>query len=677
MLAEDAGVGEPASAMDMDLATEWQSLTSCRAEVASPGRGAHLQADAGEGMMQDFVRWHMVSILQPFAEKVQDLAMEVSRVGAWVHRMDGAAEGHDGRLAAIEGLNLEQLQKQTDERIEELAKKVQHDITSVRKEHNRLEGNHEITKANVTKAKESVQDVDRQMQEMKNTIAETVSKISSVELAIADTEKRLEGQLEVRLNKQGKACKELGEKQIELMKNCEQSRTMAEKAGGALKKLATVQEMQGQQHTSGLSALSSRIEALDGKLGATNNELHACVNTVRASEQELQSLKPTLVRVSEVDALAKKQMEAVAAAESQLRRVQKLEVDVSQIMADNSTERQLQETVLSGLEQKVSKCLLDGAKWCESHRAQSDLLHAACRRVEGVEESNNRLLAQIESSQTELRGLVTWHRVASTNLDSQRSSIDDLRENLSKAQEAAHTSSATLQTLRDEMSMQRDALGKVGARVDQCYKFFNGFGKGLQDTSRLLAPQQPPMPKHEAQLPDLPRDISVSTAPPVHIEPSRGGAGMSHTAQIDQIRSVSHGPPHMQAEPSRSTTPIDTARRADPPYNQTESTRSAALIDSARRADNDKRTEPSTPRFHHGGASAPHPCMAPPSIPAAMLPVIAQQLQSTYGHPKTPRGLGGGPPTPMQHGSCTAMRGPGAPSGCATPRRSKTGHGRH
>eukprot|EP00971_Amphidinium_carterae_P129538 2565643-Amphidinium_carterae.1 len=40
---------------------------------------------------------------------------------------------------------------------------------------------------------------------MKNTIAETVSKISSVELAIADTEKRLEGQLEVRLNKQGQA----------------------------------------------------------------------------------------------------------------------------------------------------------------------------------------------------------------------------------------------------------------------------------------------------------------------------------------------------------------------------------------------------------------------------------------------------------------------------------------
>merc|ERR1719327_497154 len=64
--------------------------------------------------------------------------------------------------------------------------------------------------------------------------------------------------------------------------------------------------------------------------------------------------------------------------------------------------------------------------------------------------------------------------------------IAALRSNLVEVRQNVECNSASFQGFQNEFNSERDARNKLGARVDQCYKYFNGLGKGLQDTQRQI-----------------------------------------------------------------------------------------------------------------------------------------------------------------------------------------------
>merc|ERR1719327_1224132 len=86
--------------------------------------------------------------------------------------------------------------------------------------------------------------------------------------------------------------------------------------------------------------------------------------------------------------------------------------------------------------------------------------------------------------------------------------IAALRSNLVEVTQNVECNSASFQGFQNEFNSERDARTKLGARVDQCYKYFNGLGKGLQETQRQILNSEgstlPPKIGGGAMLPTLP-----------------------------------------------------------------------------------------------------------------------------------------------------------------------------
>jgi len=77
-----------------------------------------------------------------------------------------------------------------------------------------------------------------------------------------------------------------------------------------------------------------------------------------------------------------------------------------------------------------------------------------------------------------------------------------------------------VQGVRAEAAKEREAMAKMASRVDMCCKYFNGLGKGLQDTSRQILsgeggmlPAKQGGPKLPA-LPSTPRTIRAGSPSP-------------------------------------------------------------------------------------------------------------------------------------------------------------------
>merc|ERR1719316_2151267 len=130
-----------------------------------------------------------------------------------------------------------------------------------------------MTKATLGKAKETIESITSSAGVLQQSLQESNSKIASLEIALADMEKRLTDQMELRLNKQGRACKDLVERQAEVMKACEHSKALGEKAHSALKKLTNEHESQKREDGSSLAGLQEWATNLDAKLAGFDQEV--------------------------------------------------------------------------------------------------------------------------------------------------------------------------------------------------------------------------------------------------------------------------------------------------------------------------------------------------------------------------------------------------------------------
>jgi len=226
--------------------------------------------------------------------------------------------------------------------------------------------------------------------------------------------------------------------------------------------------------------------SLEAKLTAVDHEVKTHTERTKVTDREVAHLKTWTEQLKDVEQFRERHSQAAAHLETQAFRIGKVEQDIVQICSDAFSQSQLQNSELNNLEQAVSQNKAETARWMDTQRAHVDLISSSGRRLQDLETSQSKLLAFSDNAELDIRNLATWRQTVAKDIEEHSTGLEATRAGLSRAHESNTGTAEIVQSLKGDFSAERELLKKLGARVDQCYKYFNGFGKGLQDTSKQM-----------------------------------------------------------------------------------------------------------------------------------------------------------------------------------------------
>mmetsp|Transcript_35736 Transcript_35736/g.100494 ORF Transcript_35736/g.100494 Transcript_35736/m.100494 type:complete len:516 (-) Transcript_35736:53-1600(-) len=438
----------------------------------------------GEDMVQDFVRLHMMSILQPFAGHVQDLKAQIEEILGDLSALHETTDGHDQRLNQHEQQlsTLSEGASQTSERLE----KVQSEQMSLKREKARLDGNHEMTKAAVGKTKDTLSTLSSSVEELERALRENAQRVGGLEQGLVETEQRIGEQLETRLNKQGAVCKSLNERQGEMQKTCQQAKALAESASAACKTLAGSVEQQNAQDLGSFAALRDRTSELEARLQDVDQALQLQGGGLAAADKELQHLKTWTEQVRDLEHIHAQQLDMSSSLKDQACRLDRAEVSILHVQSDLALEKEQQNAEFCSLEERITKNISDIVKWKDTLKGQCDILCTASERLDELESGQSGLLVRTDTADRELQSLASWRQKAAQSVDAHASLLERARADLLVAKERIDGNSTHIQSLRSDVGSDQEMLAKLSTRVETVSRCFNGLGKGLQDTHRQI-----------------------------------------------------------------------------------------------------------------------------------------------------------------------------------------------
>jgi chromosome segregation ATPase len=474
-------------------------------------------------MMQDFVRLHMMSILQPFAERLRDQQAQVQQLTSELRQDQEVAEArglvlnrHEDEVASLRSEKCRQAEQ---------LHTCQAELAAVKKEKNRLEGHHEMTKATLGATKDALAKLTTGVEALQQRTRECSEQQHGLESALGPMERKIMEHLETRLDKQGRVCKDLNDRQAELQKACQQARTFAENANLGIKKLNSVQELRKLDDDEGISGLRERTAQLEARLLDVDRELREHAEGMGSTDRELQHLRTWAEQLASVQKLHTQHAEMGGALHVQATRLNKVESDIAEIVGASAAERKLQKDDLDALDQRFAAGLADVEKLRDKHRAHGDLIGSTVRRVEELETGHRMLADRCAHADREVGSLDSWRQEAAQELRQQSLSLGAAQCNLSNVQNGVEVISTSVRELRSDILVDREALANFGSRLDLCCKYFNGLGKGLQDTQRQIVDGMlpPKLGGGTPALPALPKAPKASLPSPR--APTPRGAG--------------------------------------------------------------------------------------------------------------------------------------------------------
>mmetsp|Transcript_12005 Transcript_12005/g.21040 ORF Transcript_12005/g.21040 Transcript_12005/m.21040 type:complete len:310 (-) Transcript_12005:44-973(-) len=252
------------------------------------------------------------------------------------------------------------------------------------------------------------------------------------------------------------------------------------------KKLSGAVEQRGQDDAENFADLRERTTNLETKLLDAGQEMRKNGDGLKSIDREVQNLRTWAEQVAAVRQLHDQQLELASGLDMQGRRLDKAEEDIALLRSDTAEERQAQWSEFRGLENRISKNMEDLLQWRDKQRAHCDLLSSTGQRLKSLESGQKDIEQRVDANEQEMQHLIEWRHGACKQLASHDSSLGEVQSAAAQAGEQLEGCCMGLRTLQGECGADREVLAKLGSRLDLCQKYFNGFGKGLQDTHRQI-----------------------------------------------------------------------------------------------------------------------------------------------------------------------------------------------
>lgn len=438
-----------------------------------------------EALMQEFVHAHLMTILQPFSEQLQTLQDRLQQVSAQIPPVRNEVVQHREQLQRLQS-SIPPL----EQRDNELAKLIESALLEVRRmvpKHEALAQDHDNLKSCLAEADGRLRGAAEQIEELMSSQDGVLTRLDRFQEGLNEVEKHVSTVVESRLNYLHSFCKDLRTEQTTQLETMSHFQDSFNKQAEGLKQLRLrVSTLQAEDEEK-FACLHQHAKGLEVKIGQYVPEIRTAEEGVKIQEKELQRVFQEINKLRSMQQLYAEYSEIFISVKENTRRVAKLEDTMQLVAARNPVEQQhFQETI-----QRIQNQVDDNETRLQSvDRNQI----AISGRIEQVAHSLEPFQPEIKSLErrcgvldAEVQGLELWQHGSTEKFEEYTLKFQQQKADLQRLQAEIDARGGLLEDLKDELAQTQRRLVRIDGNVDVMQKYFTGFGKGLQDTTRCVS----------------------------------------------------------------------------------------------------------------------------------------------------------------------------------------------
>jgi len=321
-------------------------------------------------------------------------------------------------------------------------------------------------------------------------------------------------------------CRDVSERQIELQKCCERAKAVSENANAVAQKMKARQDGQREAQEVGLADLQNQLSALDSRILDIDASIKTQADGLKDADREVQNLRTWTDQLKDLKLVQAEQKELGAALQTHARRLEKTEVNILNLESGPlAAKRMMQDSELERLQETLGATVTEVKqlhRWKGDQKIHNELLDSASNRLRTLEGSCAEALVKGQDIDAQVQGLRERQASTEKRVEACGDRVDSLRSAVKAAGELGESLKSQVQLLQGDCLSERDRVARLTTRVDLCCKYFNGLGKGLQDTHRQITSAEG---MRAAVLPPKNSGSSAPTSPKAN-RPGIGGVSL-------------------------------------------------------------------------------------------------------------------------------------------------------
>eukprot|EP00440_Ansanella_granifera_P050573 gb/GFBE01054814.1/.p1 GENE.gb/GFBE01054814.1/~~gb/GFBE01054814.1/.p1 ORF type:complete len:531 (+),score=143.71 gb/GFBE01054814.1/:1-1593(+) len=480
-----------------------------------------------EGLMQEFVHRHMMSILRPFVEQIRDLQGEVEQLGSHASQSRVEVNKHREQLAQHQGYlsQMDALTRDLDGRLEA----TRGDLVAVERKSDECATDHGKTKAWLCKVEEKLQAACGEVEACKSTQQDSGSDVHRLQVGLKEVERKLSEQVDTRLNNLHKFCKDLNAQQADQLSALHQTKIFAESTQQALKQLVCKVEKMHEEDMEKFDCLHQHAKGLEAKLCLQSRDAQRQGDALKQCDKELQRLGSEFGKLMTFQQLHVNHSEVFLSLKETTRRVAQVEEAVADLKSHSASELQRFDDQLRIASEKVEETASSMQSLKTAQEKHSEQLRESAQRFCDTEHASAQILKRADLLGEEVQSLALWQQGATDKFEEHGALFQQLQKELQQEKNKLDRTSFTVDGMRGDLEATHKAISKLDSRLDVVQKYFTGFGKGLQETTRQVASEGGTLPAKagfsliQAGLPVLPGTPRGSLSPRRRRLPSKAG----------------------------------------------------------------------------------------------------------------------------------------------------------
>eukprot|EP00418_Pyrodinium_bahamense_P016021 CAMPEP_0179107146 /NCGR_PEP_ID=MMETSP0796-20121207/49855_1 /TAXON_ID=73915 /ORGANISM="Pyrodinium bahamense, Strain pbaha01" /LENGTH=525 /DNA_ID=CAMNT_0020805199 /DNA_START=8 /DNA_END=1582 /DNA_ORIENTATION=+ len=509
------------------------------------------QNGLGEDSMMTFIRMHLASIFQPFADRVDELRKQLEEFQATYaeseSRTSAKLSDHAVRMKGLRE-ELETVSQHVEEAQAEAAKVADLEVAVQRTQS-------EINALN--DRQRAVQATAFELQHETKANAQQLTRVQA-ELALADSQ--IARNLDETAQRQHAELSAVGAVHQSTARTLETAVKFGEDTRQELQKIAAAAERRARADEAALAQLRTTLASLETSLGTTEHRLQEQVEKLKAAKAQSATLQTRVEQtarsqtvletrqkdtaddvagvkrhLADVDEQLGRLSEVVGAGddgaggrlEEELQKLgglfgamrqlsERLDGTVATVSGLDRT-TQLQDERLSAGETRAARLEASGAKLHQDAIDQLD--KRTSKRFSGMEG----LLGQQEHSQKQERDRASaehaaFQKAVFDRLDTQARDIARAHDGLTQNTRRLEVAGGRLENLQGDLTLTNDSLTKLRSTMDLTQEYWKGLTKGLRQTHRSIAVDNELFSGregHATTLPALTKTVSPQSSPSI------------------------------------------------------------------------------------------------------------------------------------------------------------------
>jgi len=489
----------------------------------------------GENMMKVFMEEHVIQILQPIAETVQDIQRSIKKLkddaanaNAIVDRSAEIIASHDQKFVLFSA-GLARINDDMQHQRIEVSEALDRQVT--------MEGDIDLTKASLNKTEAYLQANTNVCHEIRKAVDDIDSRMRQMELSMSETNVNHMAFAD-RLSDLRNLHEGLNDRHMQMMTSMQQLRQSDENTRSVLKRSIATGDKQKKDAQRSFQLLDDRMKIVENMVLDTNHKTQAHEKAIKGFNSAMKEIVGDLGDVVGVQqgmnakTDERSEPKAAAVAEKQAspaekfgNRMGRIEENIAALHRSLGLEKDNMAGRHKELEDVVNKVLIEhrGISVCvdqvnKTHKSHEESIRSNDSRITLLDSNMDKTLNIADKNDSDVRSLMVNFRELGLVIDMEKHERDKTNTNLANNSRGLEATNQEMQNLSKDFIDMHGSMTKIGMRLELAHEYFQGMGKGLQDTHKRVTAGLDGMvpPKSVASrrmLPEIPGSKSTTASP--------------------------------------------------------------------------------------------------------------------------------------------------------------------